>query len=143
MPATDRRVRETFIELTDTLVRDFDVVDFLDRLAARCTELLEVSACGILLVDQRGALSLVGGFTGQARLLGLSQLENAEGPCLDAYRTGAPVQRTTLADGDPRWPRFAAVNLFQATAVPLAPDTIALGYTSPSASPSRWKTPSP
>lgn len=151
MPATDRRVRETFIELTDTLVRDFDVVDFLDRLAARCTELLDVSACGILLVDQHGALNLVGGSTEQARLLGAAELENAEGPCLDAYQTGSPVQRANLADGDPRWPRFAAaartagfaavqalpmrlreqrlgaVNFFHAAAGPLAPDTVALG----------------
>jgi len=50
MSATDRRVREVFIELSDTLVDDFDIIEFLDRLAARCSELLGVSACGILLL---------------------------------------------------------------------------------------------
>jgi ANTAR domain-containing protein/GAF domain-containing protein len=151
MPATDLQVREAFIELTDTLVRDFDIADFLDRLAVRCTELLDVSACGILLVGQHGVLNLVGASRQEARLLELSQLQNSEGPCLDAYRTGRPVQRANLADADPRWPRFAAaaraagfaavqalpmrlreqrlgaVNLFNTVSGPLAPDTIALG----------------
>ncbi len=40
MSASDRRVREVFIELSDTLVDDFDIIEFLDRLAVRCSELL-------------------------------------------------------------------------------------------------------
>lgn len=151
MAATDRRVRETLIELTDIPVRDFDIIDYLGRLAGRCTELLGVSACGILLVDQQGVLNLVGASAERARLLELSQLQNSEGPCLDAYRTGEPVQRADLADADPRWPRFAAaaraagfacvqalpmrlreqrlgaLNLFSAEPGPLDADTIALG----------------
>ena len=151
MAGSDRRVRETFIELTDTLVTDFDVIEYLERLADRCTELLGITACGILLVDHHGVLNLVGASTEQARLLELSQLQNAEGPCLDAYRTGQPVQRADLGDGDPRWPRFAAaaraagfasvqalpmrlrdqrigaMNLFGAVPGPLNRETIALG----------------
>jgi transcriptional regulator with GAF, ATPase, and Fis domain len=110
MTITDRRVRETFIELTDTLVTDFDVIDFLDRLAIRCTELLGVSACGILLADHHGVLNLVGASAEQARLLELAQLQNAQGPCLDAYHTGRAVQRADLSDGDPRWPSFTAAS---------------------------------
>ncbi len=151
MATTDRRVRDTFVELTDTLVKDFDIIDYLGRLADRCTELLGVSACGILLVDQHGVLNLVGASTEQARLLELSQLQTSEGPCLDSYRTGKPVQSAGLADGDPRWPRFpaaacaagfasvqalpmrlrdqqlGALNLFSAEPGPLDTDTIALG----------------
>jgi transcriptional regulator with GAF, ATPase, and Fis domain len=151
MPVTDRRVREAFIELTDTLVTDFDIIDFLGRLAIRCTELLGVGACGILLADHHGVLNLVGASTEQARLLELSQLRDAEGPCLDAYHTGRAVHRADLGDDDPRWPRFAAVaraagfaavhalpmrlreqrigalNLFSAEPGPLDADTVALG----------------
>jgi hypothetical protein len=118
MAATDGQVREAFIELTDTLVTDFDIIDFLERLAARCTELLGVSACGILVADHHGELNLVGASTEQARLLELAQLQTAEGPCLDAFRTGRPVQCADLSDpadpADPaaspaqRWPTFAA-----------------------------------
>ena len=46
-----KRLSATFVELADTLVADFDVLDFLHLLAARCTELLDVSATGVLLAD--------------------------------------------------------------------------------------------
>jgi hypothetical protein len=134
-------VREVFIELSDTLVDDFDVIEFLDRLAARCSELLGVSACGILLADHHGALNLVAASTEQARLVELNQLQNLEGPCFDAFSTGRSV----------RWPRFTAaavsggylsvqalpmrlrdtvlgaVNLFSRTTGELDADTITLG----------------
>ncbi|MEU4292441.1 GAF and ANTAR domain-containing protein [Kribbella sp. NPDC026596] len=150
MSTADRRVREVFIELVDTLVEDFDIIDFLDRLAERCSELLGVSACGILVVDHRGALNLVAASTEEARLVELIQLQNSEGPCLDAIATGQPVH-ADLRAGDPRWPQFAAaavaagyfsvqalpmrlrdtvlgaVNLFGPATVPLDDATIALG----------------
>jgi transcriptional regulator with GAF, ATPase, and Fis domain len=151
MSASDRRVREVFIELSDTLVDDFDIIDFLDRLAARCSELLGVSACGILLADHHGALNLVAASSEQARLVELTQLQNLEGPCLDAFATGHPVQHGDLRRPDTRWPRFSAaaveagylsvqalpmrlrdtvlgaVNLFSQEAGPRTDDTIALG----------------
>jgi transcriptional regulator with GAF, ATPase, and Fis domain len=151
MSASDRRVREVFIELVDTLVEDFDIIDFLDRLADRCSELLGVSACGILVVDHHGVLNLVAASSEQARLVELIQLQNSEGPCLEAVTTGRPVQHADLHDGERRWPRFApaavaagylsvqalpmrlrettvgAVNLFGAAVGPLDDDTIALG----------------
>jgi ANTAR domain/GAF domain len=93
--------------LADTLVDDFDVIDFLDMLAGRCVELLEVTATGLLLADQRGTLSLVAASTEQARTLELLQLQTREGPCLDCFRTGEPVRCSDLAAGVGRWPRFA------------------------------------
>jgi len=151
MSASDRRVREVFIELSDTLVDDFDIIEFLDRLAVRCSELLGVSACGIMLVDHHGTLNLVAASTEQARLVELTQLQNLEGPCLDAFTTGRPVQLADLRDAGARWPRFTAaavesgyrsvqaipmrlrdtvlgaVNLLSEVAEPLSEDTIALG----------------
>ncbi|HUN32284.1 MAG TPA: GAF and ANTAR domain-containing protein [Trebonia sp.] len=151
MATPDRQVREAFIELTDTLVTDFDIIDFLQRLATHCTELLGVAACGVLLADHHGALTLVAASTQEARLVELAQVENSEGPCLDAYHTGLPVQRGDLADGDPRWPAFTAaaraagftavqalpmrlreerlgaLNLLSASPGALDDDTIALG----------------
>lgn len=151
MTVTDRRVREVFIELTDTLVTDFDIIDFLERLAARCTELLGVAACGVVLADHHGELNLVAASTEQARLLELAQLQNAEGPCLDAYRTGRPVQCADLAGPQVPWPAFSgaartagfaavqalpmrlreqalgALNLFSTEPGPLDADTVAVG----------------
>ena len=112
MSTSDRRVREVLIELIDTLVDDFDIIEFLDRLADRCSELLGVSACGILLVDQHGVLNLVAASSEQARLVELTQLQNSDGPCLDAYTTGRPVQRADLRDDDPRYkPTFSPTAL--------------------------------
>jgi transcriptional regulator with GAF, ATPase, and Fis domain len=107
MAANDRRVREAFIELTDTLVRDFDIIDFLERLAGRCAELLGVSACGVMLADRHGVLNLAAASTEQGRLMGLAQLQAGEGPGLDAYRGGTPVQQADLAGPGQPWPVFA------------------------------------
>src|ERR1035438_5121803 len=49
----------TFVELADTLVADFDVIDFLDVLTDRSVQLLGVSAAGLLLADPRGELRVV------------------------------------------------------------------------------------
>src|SRR5262245_1114145 len=107
MIASDRRVRQVFVELGDPVVADFDVVEFLDRLASRCQELLDVSACGLLLVDHDGNLNLVAASSEHARLLELLQLQGLEGPCLDTYRSGTPTYGTDLSARTSRWPRFA------------------------------------
>ena len=73
----DRQLAETFVELADTLVDDFDVVDFLHQVTVRCADVLEVSAAGVLLSDQRGTLQVVAASTEQTRLLELLQLQTA------------------------------------------------------------------
>jgi len=98
---------EAFVELTDTMVADFDIIDFLHMLTGRSVELLEVSAAGLLLADPRGELRVVAASSEAARLLELFQLQSDQGPCLDCFRSGRPVAAADLgADG--RWPRFAA-----------------------------------
>jgi transcriptional regulator with GAF, ATPase, and Fis domain len=97
----------TFVELTDTMVADFDVIDFLHVLTSRSAELLDVSAAGLLLADPRGELRVIAASSEAARLLELFQLQSDEGPCLDCFRSGQPVTATELS-ADQRWPRFAA-----------------------------------
>jgi transcriptional regulator with GAF, ATPase, and Fis domain len=100
---------ETFVELTDTMVADFDVIDFLHVLTDRSVQLLDVSAAGLLLADPRGALRVVAASSEAARLLELFQLQNDEGPCLDCFKAGQPVSATDLSAEAQRWPRFAGV----------------------------------
>ena len=99
---------DTFVELADTMVADFDVIDFLHRLSQRSAQLLDAAAAGVLLADPRGELRLVAASTEAARVLELFQIQNDEGPCLDCFRTGQPVAAPDLDAARRTWPQFAA-----------------------------------
>jgi hypothetical protein len=98
---------ETFVELADTLIDDFDMIDFLHVLVDRSVELLDIDAAGLLLADQRGQLQVIASSDEHVRVLELFQLQNAEGPCLDAFASGAAVTEADLVTAHIRWPRFA------------------------------------
>ncbi len=85
---SEQRLADAFIEMADTLVDDFDVIDFLHLLTDRCVGLLDITAAGLLLTDQHDALRVVAASSEQTRLLELFQLQTDEGPCLDCFRTG-------------------------------------------------------
>jgi GAF domain-containing protein len=99
---------KTFVELADTLVDDFDAVDLLTVLAARCVEVLDVGAAGIMLAGPDGQLRVMASSSEAMRVLELFELQADEGPCLDCHATGEPVGNSDLATFDDRWPRFAA-----------------------------------
>ncbi len=98
---------DTFVELTDTMVAGFDVIDFLHLLTDRSVQLLDVSAAGLLLADPRGERRVVDASSQAARLLELFQIQNDQGPCLDCFRSGQPVMAADLDVAAQRWPRFA------------------------------------
>ena len=97
----------TFVEIVDALVGDFDVIEVLTLLTARCVELIDAAAAGILLADSEGQLCVVGASTEQIHLLELFQIQNDEGPCFDCYQTGKVVLHSDLDTKTP-WPAFAA-----------------------------------
>lgn len=107
MPREALLVR-TMVELADTLVDDFDVVELLTLLADRCVEVLDVSAAGLMLARPGGGdLHVVASSSDAMRVLELYELQAEEGPCLDCYRSGEPVLNEDLAATNGRWPRFA------------------------------------
>ncbi|MEO5837525.1 MAG: GAF and ANTAR domain-containing protein [Acidimicrobiales bacterium] len=97
----------TFVQLADTLVVDFDLIDLLTVLANRSVELLDAAAAGILLADGKGRLRVMAASDEQAELLELFQVQSDEGPCLDCYGTGTAVINSDLRGPSP-WPRFSA-----------------------------------
>jgi len=99
----------SLVEMADTLVDDFDVIDLLTGLADRCVNLLGVSAAGVMLASARGSLQLVASSSEAMRVVELFELQAREGPCLDAFETGEPVEHESLRSGAGRWPRFATV----------------------------------
>jgi GAF domain-containing protein len=101
------QIADVFVEMADTLVDDFDVIDFLHVLTQRCVQLLGVSAAGLLLTDERDTLQVVAASSERTRLLELFQLQTDQGPCVDCYHTGQPVSVADLPSAG-RWPRFTA-----------------------------------
>src|ERR1700751_1829387 len=88
---------DTFIDLADTMVADFDVIDFLHMLTDRSVALLSASAAGVMLADPRGERRVAAASSEEAGLLELFQLQNDQGPCLECFRTGRPVPATGRA----------------------------------------------
>lgn len=78
---SQERVLTRLVALADTLVAEFDVIDFLHTLGETGVELLDAEAAGLMLSDQRGNLQVVAASTEQARLLELFELQHDEGPC--------------------------------------------------------------
>jgi GAF domain-containing protein len=107
----EQRLGRVFVELADTLVDDFDVIDLLYVLCERSVELLPVDAAGLILADQRGQLQVMASTTEEARVLELFVLQNSEGPCLDCYATGQPQVNIDLREVEARWPHFRAATI--------------------------------
>lgn len=106
--AREALLAKTLVELADSLVADFDVVELLTLIVDRCTEVLDVAAAGLMLAATDGDLRLMASSSEAIRMLELFELQAAEGPSLDCYRTGQPVVNHDLAAASSPWPEFAA-----------------------------------
>ena len=124
-------VVRSLVEMADTLVDDYDVIDLLTGLTDRCVSLLGVSAAGVMLASPAGSLGLAASSNEAMRLLELFELQAQEGACLDAFRTGEPVRHEDLEAGSGRWPSFSAAALNagfrSAYALPLRLREVTLG----------------
>jgi len=118
------------VRLAETLVSDFDVVDFLHGLSVDSVKILGADAAGVMLTDGRGALRVIASSEERMRLLELFELQGAQGPCLDAFSGGAAVQ-VGAADSRARWPIFAQraseVGFRRMCAIPLRVRTDVIG----------------
>jgi GAF domain-containing protein len=104
----EHRLASAFVELADTLVDDYDVIDVLDLLVAHSVTLLAADAAGILLVDARDRLRVVASSNEESDWTELLQVQTDEGPCVDCVRSGEPVTVHDLDEAATRWPRFVA-----------------------------------
>ncbi|MFI5664702.1 ANTAR domain-containing protein [Streptomyces sp. NPDC051684] len=150
--ARERRLAEVFVEVTDSLIDDFDVIDMLQRLTARCVELLDVSAAGVMLADVHGQLQVVAASDERSKTLELFELQYEQGPSVESHRSARALTNVDLTDplATAEWGRFAllahssgyrtthavplrlrdqvvgALSLFQTSTEPLRTDDIAL-----------------
>jgi len=101
------RLMEAFVEMADTLVDDFDLVDFLHHMTDHTAAISGSSSVGLLLGDEHGRLNFMAATSTGAEHLELYQLQTREGPCVDSVRSGKPVIVTDLHQATHRWPSFA------------------------------------
>jgi GAF domain-containing protein len=110
MPTSVRResaLTSAFIDIADTMVVDYDLIEMAHRLCGHCVSLLDVAAAGLLLADGQGKLGVLASSNEQARLIELFQAQGeGEGPCLECFQTGKPVSAVDLASWRGRWPDF-------------------------------------
>lgn len=106
MISTDR-LAEIFVDAADTLVDDFDVIEFLETLTNHTAQVSSAAFAGLLLVNPQGQLHYVASSAESVKLLELFQLQYREGPCLDCFNSGESVVNADLAAADERWPIFA------------------------------------
>ncbi|WP_109509482.1 GAF and ANTAR domain-containing protein [Nocardioides speluncae] len=123
---TVEQLADVFVEVADSLVADFDLIEFLHTVAGHAAELSGGTAVGLVLADEQARLHYMGASDETARLLELIQIQNSEGPCLDCYRSGQYVVNADLAAAGGLWPSFA-------------PQAVARGYLTVHAFPMRLR----
>lgn len=96
----------TFVELADTLIEGFEVLDFLFLLCERSAEVLMVDAVGVLLAPPGEGLRLSAASSEEAELLELFDLQQQEGPCYEAFVTGSVIAHSDITQAEDRWPTF-------------------------------------
>ena len=100
-----QEVTDTFVQLADTLVGDYEVSALLQFLSVRCTEILQADTAGVLLESRDGRLELAGAVSDDMYDIEQVEMELGEGPCIDAYRTREPVIAPDLTAFRHRWPQ--------------------------------------
>lgn len=145
----ERSVISTFVALSDTLVDDYDIVDFAQTLVDSSATLFDSVSAGLVLASPEGTLEVLASTDEDTRLIELLQLETA-GPCVECYETGRSVIVPDALAVDDRWADFrtrssdlgvraahcvpmrsrgttiGSLNLFQAAAGTLDPDAVAV-----------------
>ena len=120
------QLSKVFVEVADTLVAGFDIIEFLQMVTAHTSDLVDARAAGLLLANPAGRLQLMAASDERAEMLELFQLQADEGPCQDCYRHGKPVVNADLTRAADKWPNFA-------------PRAVAAGYRSVHAFPLRLR----
>ena len=152
MTSREHRVTSTLVHLADTLVAGYDDVEMFYNLVEGCTEVLPVEHAGLLVADPIGDLHVVAATSEVTHLIELLQIQNEQGPCLDAYRSGQLVESGPIdgSEARERWPVLTeaardagfgsitalpmrlrdrilgALNLFRIEAEPLSRDDLAV-----------------
>ncbi len=120
------RLAEAFVDAADTLVDEFDLIEFLQRITGHASALARSSPAGLLLANGDDRLRLLAASDERAEMVELFEVQRDGGPCHECFREGRPVSTSDLSTAVARWPRFA-------------PRALAAGYRSVHALPLRLR----
>ncbi|MGW2816682.1 GAF and ANTAR domain-containing protein [Streptomyces sp. NPDC001415] len=119
----EQQLARAFVSLSDTYAADLDPLVLLDRLSEHCVHLVGADAAGVMVATVRGRLRIMAVSDYRVGLADLIALQSSQGPCLDCFHTGQPVEEPDLRASAARWPQFApaaaALGYRAAYAVPL------------------------
>ena len=105
--AREQRVSEAFLDLADTLQPEFDIAEFLHRLARSAVDLVGAEAARVILADNHGCLKVVASLTPNGGEL--PDPQHVDGPGPQAYRCGTPVGGRDLDAELQQFPDFASL----------------------------------
>jgi transcriptional regulator with GAF, ATPase, and Fis domain len=111
--STDREqvLTRAFVSIANSMADGVDVVELLSGLARDCAQLLDIASAGLLLADPHGGLHVLAASSEPTRELEIFQVQREQGPCVECYRTGQPVNVDDLTREASRWPDFVAAAL--------------------------------
>lgn len=109
----EQRLSRAFVELADTLVDDFDLIELLSHLGEQCVDLFDAASAGVLLADSTGKLRLMAATSEAVEVVEIFQTQHDEGPCFDCFHNARPIDCPDLAAATRHWPRFVPIALDQ------------------------------
>lgn len=83
-------ILDAFVDLADSLVADYDPLNFLYRLLDHGIPLTEADA-GAVLLHYEGSLHLVASSDEDAQAVELFEVQNKQGPARDAFHDGETI----------------------------------------------------
>ena len=100
-----------FADFARTIAKPYEIGDVLYRLTDQAVAVLDVDAAGVSL-DDAGELKFVTATDDRVVVIEERQVEVAEGPCYDAYRSADVVTSADLS-AEERWPEYTPITLQQ------------------------------
>lgn len=101
------RLADILVKAADTLVEDFDLVDFLGSITGYAAQVSDTAMVGLLLTDHRGRLQFLAASEESARQLELFSIQDEQGPCRDCFSENLAIVSRDLRTEHRRWPVFA------------------------------------
>lgn len=91
----EARMVAAFVEMADTLIDDYDIVDVLHRLVEHTVELIDCAAAGLMLTDQRGSMQVLASSTDGVRCWSCSRCSPTKAPAWTPIAPVNPSSSTT------------------------------------------------